>query len=737
MTLRALIIDRPALGPLDAAYIEADWFTNFAIPPNTEGLRRIERDGFVYLLSAPVGEESGLLVIDLAPDGPLLGQPNRRCAFERIIRVAMRHFDRNVALPVPWQVYHDASRLSIYAQPINGGVRNRVYFDQAPDGTGDIYAYALTETPRPLAEVAPDLDRFRGAVRGYQDAALEEPVATSVLGSFSIILTEPLGFQLAGSGTLADWYERRLSGEQIAFVDKKLNRPIRLRGAAGTGKTQSMVIKCLRDLYNDDAAGGDKRFAFLTHSSALAHEVVRGMMVALDPTERFASLTTADGQPKLWIGTLYELAQEQLGYETKGLKPLSLDGREGRELQRIMIDDAITAISREPRVVATLLADCPDFASRLNDPGARPALIEELMNEFACVLDAESIRLGTDSAERYVKGRRERWQMHLPSPSERQVVLEIHHAYRAALKTERLLGMDQMVADFDRYLITHEWEQLRERRGFDVILVDEYHYFTRVEAMTLHNLFKPRAECEGCWPLVMAYDLKQSTNDAALGGGMTRFRNPGVGESVEVALSQIFRSTPQIAAFLEALDGSFPALDLEGEFDLYPGKSAKDDGPWPSLLTFDTNLKLVDEVFRQASARARTVNGGGTQVAVLCLNEKLFDSYRTASRVADRFVAITTREDLRELRYAKTRCVFSMPEFVAGLQFDTVFLIHADEADLLDTDTSQGARRRYVSRIYLGASRAARCLVVVTSKERGGLSAILAGPLQNATLRSG
>jgi hypothetical protein len=75
-----------------------------------------------------------------------------------------------------------------------------------------------------------------------------------------------------------------------------------------------------------------------------------------------------------------------------------------------------------------------------------------------------------------------------------------------------------------------------------------------------------------------------------------------------------------------------------------------------------------------------------------------------------------------------------MPEFVAGLQFHTVFLIHADSADY-DEDQGQGTRRRYVSRVYLGASRAARKILLSSSKEHGGPSQLLAAPLTNSTLR--
>lgn len=62
------------------------------------------------------------------------------------------------------------------------------------------------------------------------------------------------------------------------------------------------------------------------------------------------------------------------------------------------------------------------------------------------------------------------------------------------------------------------------------------------------------------------------------------------------------------------------------------------------------------------------------------------------------------------------------------------FLVHVDQADLSDEYLSQGARCRYVSRAYLGASRAARRLVIASCMERGGGSAILNAPLPNQSL---
>lgn len=731
MSVAAVVIDKKAVGILDRAFVEDAWLQNFEVPDNADGLRRVEADGIVYLLSEQADLGDGYLIINTAIFGPSSALNKPRTAFERVIRVALRHFDRGIAIPVQWQPYHAGSRLSVFVQPSRDSLQ-RVYFDQSPDDTNNLYAFAVTANPKDIDGVPEDLGLYRRAIDGLYDALLNEsPTAAPQVGNFGVLLSEPLTVRLASAGTLQEWYDHRLNKEQRSFVDQPQDRPVRLRGAAGTGKTQSMVVKCLRDLYAD--ADGDKSFAFLTHSSALAHVGVRSMLHALDPTERWMTMKTPSGQARLWIGTLYELAQEKLGYEKKGLRPLSLDGRDGRDYQRILIEQAIARVVHDPRIALDLLKDCPDFHARLKASSEDATLVDELMNEFACVLDLESIKKDTVEANRYARGSREPWQMELPSEAHRRVVLEIHDVYRALLISERMLSMDQMVADFGRYLGTHEWDQLRERDGFDLVFVDEYHYFTRAEAMLLHNLFKSRARVAGRWPLVMAYDIKQGTSDIAISGGIEKFRNPGVGESVLTELKQVYRSTPQITAFLRDLDAAFPAMDLEGEFATYSGESQKENGDIPTLTIYDNDKILVDRVFEDATRFARAIEGGGSQVAVLCLNEALFDRIRNAGRVNDKFVAITSREDLKELRYAKKKCVFSMPDFVAGLQFDTVFLIHVDSADY-DEGQGQGARRRYVSRVYLGASRAARRILLSSSKEHGGPSQLLNSLLTNGTL---
>src|SRR3954469_22871110 len=103
----------------------------------------------------------------------------------------------------------------------------------------------------------------------------------------------------------------------------------------------------------------------------------------------------------------------------------------------------------------------------------------------------------------------------------------------------------------------------------------------------------------------------------------------------------------------------------------------------------------------------------------------MFDTYVTAAsgQFRGKFIPVESREPSSELRHAGKRFVFSMPEYVAGLQFDTVYLIHVDQADSANGEI--GRRRQFISSTYLGSSRAERALHILLSAARGGQSDIL------------
>ena len=545
---KILILDEHVMGMLGNAILEDSWFNTFPLPSDVDQIKRVQIDDMLYLLSTRATEDSKLLIVLVGKDGIFSHAPSPRHTFDRLLHIALVQFEKTVSIPVTWKPFRDGSCLSVYAQPESQGKGHRLYVDRNPLQTQNVYAYALTPDVRNFDKVLYDTELFRRAYDRYVDALLMNPPRRPDGGAFGIILTEPLGVTLLGRTTLEEWYERILTNQQREFIDRDHSAPVRLKGSAGTGKTLSLAIKCLRDAYKFDDDEKSTRIGFLTHSSALAHDVVLSMFYALDPKERWKNMRRG----KIWLGSLYELSQEFLQYEQKDLTPLSTDGREGREFQYMLINDAINrCLSSAKSDIRDPVYRNSEFVSALKSKEKHDQLVAELMNEFACVIDAEGVRKGTPASEKYLTASRETWQMNLPNEAERRIVLDIHEEYCRELNESNTLSMDQMIADFNRYLLTHEWRQLRERNGFDAIFVDELHCFNRAERMVFHNLFKNSVSVNGKCPLFMAYDLKQSPTDAFFNYGFQEtatnlFRSIEAGRTELVELTQVFRSTQKL-----------------------------------------------------------------------------------------------------------------------------------------------------------------------------------------------
>ena len=738
MSIKALVLDEKAVEGISAAQIEEDWFGQFLLPHHSN-LRRIEiRTGadnrIVYILSKQPAEESKLLIINTRGEG-IGGIRDPNVVFPRILSVAHSVILGNSMIPRYYQPYRQDNRLSIFAYNYYGHMRRgegaRLYFSRADN---NCFLYSVTDQQNFERVTLPD-DLYKDAVDGFTDAVLSdvEDEGTGDEGSFGIVLNDFIGKSFIQGGSIEEWCNHRLTLEQRKFIDAPINIPIRLKGFAGTGKTQCLAIKCLKELFSAEDKNRKIKIGFITHSFGVAHEVVEGMMAALDPEDRRKNLESA----RLWLGTLYELAKKMLQYDlrSKQITPFSLDGVRGREEQEEYIELAVGDCCKEP-YFKNILSECSDhIRDEIQATQMDRRFLNELANEIACVLDSEGVRKSdADKVQRYLSGKkREQWMMDLPSEADRKAVLEIHDKYINYLLESNVINMDQMIADFYRYLNSNEWMTLlKQEDGFDLILVDEFHYFNKSEQTIFHPLIREMQE-QGRVPLFMAYDLKQSTDDRALsaGGAGRFFRTLRTGGSELISLTKIFRSTPQIAALLESIDGAFPALDLEGDWQTYNGESQQQNGDIPDLRIYENEEAMLDGIVGEAQ---RYSYSGSKNAVVLCMSGQLFLIYAEAGRIAKKISVLESNTDLSPIRYAGNRCIFSMPDNVAGLQFDRVYVINVDKQVLDDKNISQGEHRRLLSRLYLGASRASRYLTFAATEERGGYSEILQTPLDNGVL---
>jgi len=735
--MRAVVFSPSALFRMTSYSLTNDWFKNYSLPPEEILIKRVVVDDIIYLIERNLDDDAlPVIVINLTTPYPVFDRdlPNVGI-LDRIITVAKSILTTSVIIPPNWKPHREDNILSLYAAPINKGKGARLHINCSPRSTRSVFAFATTPEILDFDRIDQHVDIFRDSVAGLANAILtpcDDSKSTSKAG---IILTQRLPQGFVQGASLDAWYSTKLTSEQRTFVDKPHDGPVRLRGAAGTGKTLSMVIKFLRDgiSYAKPASTLPGKLGFITHSNASV-DLVTSILEALDPIGITYGIA---GACSLEVRTIYDVAYEHLRFNLDDLEPLSLDGREGRRLQFEILESVLREMF-ESAIVRTRYADLSLPISAGWERSSRSTsqtLIIDIMNEFASVLDAESIRAGEERGERYARSgtNRPAWLMSLPQEIDRRFILDVHRRYRKVLADMNTLSVDQMIGDFNSFLDSNRWDRIKGRLGYDALYVDELHLFTSIERQILHKLIKERFDSTDKLlrpPIFMAYDIKQSPRDSFTeyeDGGTAIFTSKtGLQNSDLVQLTKVFRYTPQIAEFLADLDAAFPAIDIPGEWDAYSGEAELDDGPVPELRIFPNDIALFRSTFEEASKAAHEVEGGGRRVAVLCANEERFDTYLAAAsgQFRGKFITVESRDTGAELRHAGKRFVFSMPEYVAGLQFDTVYLIHVDQSES-SSDAELGRLRQFISSTYLGSSRAERRLIIASSATHGGASDIL------------
>lgn len=738
--MKTVTIDQKSIEAASAAQLDLDEFTlSSKLPDSSDSCQSVSIDNHGYILSRSFQPGDGLLTISLQQDGPLSFPDDqvRRVTFGRLLRCAAMIFTgRARAIPLQWRPFHDGNRISFQAdRKIRTGGKSeagRVVLSVTQEAGPRIFAFRLDlQGTNDISSFAPDSKLLRDALAGVVTAANgpqtttgETPISAQIANQIT------LDQSIAGGGlphvSLDDWYNAYLTLDQRKLVDHPLTRSVRLIGPAGSGKTVTLAVKCLRDIQIAYRERRKLKLLFLTHASSTASGV-ENMILDMDQTLGLDAL--ASNPPSLVITTLYALADRYMKYELDELTPISLDGHEGRTFQAEILSEIVDAFKKGDWI--TWRSRCSEpFVSYIEsskESRERRFFLWELLNEFACVLDAEGVRSATDRRDKYLSDHRKSWMMVLQTREEREVVLQLYDKFRTWLKDVKAIGSDQMIADFLNYLDSYRWEATRTKEGFDAVFVDELHLFNRHERMLFRYLLRDSISPPAVF---MAYDAKQSPRDSFLGLPSKDaqlydlWRDARLGKTEKIELVDVFRYTPQITRVLSIIDQSFPGQDLDSDWPAYSGIARTNDGPIPLACELESDLASFSIVFKRAKWLQQRASKE-KRVAVLCCSHDCFKAYLDRPEFRDDYYAITSRDEALGVMYSRKKFILSMPEYVAGLQYDTVLLTDVNRGEVPDGPYSAAALRKFVSLVYLGASRAERRLEIYASAAHGGLAPLL------------
>lgn len=694
------------------------------------------------------GDHSFILNRDDTPDGQLVFVSIKAIsdvvangggvALERLLarvdRVARNVASPPLSLPPQWRKYQHDNLLAFFALP-------RAFNENSVRWIAEILAdrgvcfWTLTsrETETSLARFVPNPQLLRELTAKYslllQERAFVLPQRSSPVATR---LQSLVDLTAVGSGpitkgrTYSKWVTELTPG-QTKVLEHDASEPLKVRGAAGTGKTLVLELKALREVYRAAERGKAVKVLYVTHSWALAEQVDEALH-ALDETGE--SARAVDVMP---LVTLRELIQGPL---PEGVDLLGEDSLEGKKEQLRLISESVDAIRRTDwptyRDVSTELRRGVEAEPFTPD---RARLCFDLMREFIEVMDPNKITPGLNSLNKYLELRRKPWMVDLPTRGSREFVFGVFREYVGRLVEEGQLTTDQALGDFRRYLEGYAWNLRREDEGYDVVLVDEFHLFNDTERYILHLLTN---DTDAFPRLIMAMDPRQSpfallTGLTGDGDGSMRLPGLDIPDPGAIELTSTHRFTPRILDFVSHLHKSFPNLVSLGEdWDIdvapvgrlagfNPSVEVKFFAQEDSAVGYALEMALVENTKGETDDRVAVIGVGLHDLDCIVRHLRSFEGKLPVT-------IIESREDVGLLRYSRRSVVVTTAELAAGLQFSRVLVVST--TNRADAGSSPSSGRITLSQLYLAATRAEDYLLIACVRGDEGIPLILQGAVQ-------
>lgn len=703
-------------------------------------LRPSSDSKFDYLLAAKTKpDETKVIIYRNEPFE--VAVPTRISAVKKQVASRMASFvdragtARSLNLPRGWHQYKHDNFISFYVAPNGGGGAERWVVELPSDNEQQIVFWHVSTTSsqvrledfatsaRPTLRVDPDA--WHTAI-GTTDA-ISDQQSSSHTGDIEISLS-PLTDTATRGWTYEEWMNS-ITEEQRRFVEAPTIHSLRLRGPAGSGKTLALTLKAAHEIREAATEGRDLRTLVVTHSWSLASEIA----TSLD----HMGIDTTSGDTDVF--PLVEIARSispQYAVDSDAMKLMGEDSLSGKRAQLDEILDVIDDFVNSDWVTFRRRTS-PDLAARFDstDDEDRFDLAWDILGEFTTVIGASAIFPGAGQLTRYLQVARASWMMPLNSTDDQKVLFRLYELYMSGLERRGLWTTDQVLADLLSYLETHSWNRARRSRGYDLIFVDEFHLFSRLEDQVLHYLAR---DIDHYPHVFMALDPRQSPSETIMGTASERSYRPSLAESsVELgeiedfSLSTVHRFSPEILGLVKHIHNEFPTLDLgqEWQIDFARVESSAESGPMPTVILAASRSSEENDIVRAIHdlySRGR--------LAIAVVDQRQWPRYAHLAELlgnSGRFsvTAITGRSDIDTLSYSKLGVVVGPAEHMAGLQFDTVLV--AGIPDVQSASPTPAERTRLLSHLYLAASRARSEVRIYVNEEDGGVPEVLQRAAEN------
>jgi hypothetical protein len=416
--------------------------------------------------------------------------------------------------------------------------------------------------------------------------------------------------------TFDEWMkaDSPLTAAQRRIVESEdlQRQPVRIVGAAGSGKTLTMMLLAFSRLKRAEDNGEHPVLLYLCHNQAMKQMV----------WERFVDLGGArfmeSTEPSLVVATLFDYSRRVLGEDDTPV--IDADALETKAFQRSVVRDCIREVLARR---ATDVERSPLLSQVVKDDALLSVFSSFVSDEISVAIKGHEL---TRDEQTYVESERRLSRLHGNlDQNERRVLFDIFREYhREVFEGFEVFDADDLAMSLLHRLRAPIWEMRRRKKGYDFVFVDETQLFNENERRVFPLLTKRDVDFV---PVVLALDeAQQIRSSVASGLGLL-----GIADIADEKLESIHRCSPEIlrlAFFIiqrttDLFGPDFPDFTDSSRSTIPSGASLSR----PQLRQADGPLEA--EVLAEiGSMRKRNIR----QIAVVCHSERYWAPIENALR---------------------------------------------------------------------------------------------------------
>lgn len=645
--------------------------------------------------------------------------------FQKVLRFAIRYFQGHTKL-APCENVIDNKAIIFPFPYTQHGEAYRVVADRNTFRRGKtlnfltVYYGGSDEITTPVNFTL--LDRFYEEYKDLDELSIINPdnvIKDKIypLNTFGVNKHVPIDIQFGEGITDRDW-EQYLTKPQHDFVYREINGAECIEGAAGTGKTMSMILKCI---YNLKISQFKKRFVFITHSLATKDHIIE-LFKSTSPEIAQHMNTEGALSDSLLVTTIQEWCIQNLGSNISETEYLDRDAMTSKDLQALYIENAVLEVKANSFDLYRPILS-PEFVDFMTQTDTK-LMCEMLQYEFGVVLKGRA----DGDLDQYKKLQRPQYGIPCHKDADFNYVHLIFKAYQDQLIQEGRFDSDDIVLTALSSLNAPIWRRRREIEGFDACFIDETHLFNFNELSVFPFLNKTSTRNN----IIFAIDQSQFSGEIMQRAEDVLFMSIDCDViSPSITYHTVFRSAPSILnlAFNIMSTGS----NIFNNFDnpLIDAEMIEADNDsrsfFPEYILSIDDDHMITQAFAEVDKLQKEYHILKPECLIVSTSDTLTHKLQKYCKEKNKTcLQLVSRGDSASLRRAKSgnHYLIAGIDYVGGLEFDYVIIVGVDESRVPPRSTQKQNNFHFVNyawhrRMYIALTRARYGVLLIGSKVEG------------------